>query len=81
MKPNPRPLWELLMILRQPKRDLQVDCDECFIVLEYLAQSAIDGIEETQLRKAMLSHVNQCPDCREHHLQRLSELESHTGDS
>jgi hypothetical protein len=69
------------MILRQPNRNTQVECDECFFVLEYLAQSAIDGMEETQLREAVLGHINQCPDCREHHLKRLSELESHTGDS
>jgi predicted anti-sigma-YlaC factor YlaD len=55
---------------------MPLNCDECFVVLEYLAEEAVYGATEKNLRMAIRRHLDQCPDCREHHLQRLAELES-----
>jgi predicted anti-sigma-YlaC factor YlaD len=55
---------------------MPLNCDECFVVLEYLAEVAVYGATEKNLRMAVHRHLDQCPDCREHHLQRLAELES-----
>lgn len=79
-----RPLWEILAA-SSSKDDTELACDECFAVLEYLADEATEGANLQVLLQTARRHLVHCPDCREHHEQRLSRLElqqaaqSHSG--
>ena len=53
-----------------------MNCDECFVILEYLADAAIYGAEERYLIDAIRQHLERCPSCREHHMDRLRGLEA-----
>ncbi|MGD9092798.1 MAG: hypothetical protein PVF74_08105 [Anaerolineales bacterium] len=69
------------MIVAEPDRarSLSLTCDECFAVLEYLAMEAMNGAKEMLLKRALQKHLEMCPDCREHHLERLRLLEERMG--
>ena len=71
-----RPIWKLLIVFSEPGQADGLTCDECFNVLEHLAGEAVRGIDVELLREAVQRHLEHCPDCREHHLHRLGELES-----
>jgi hypothetical protein len=43
--------------------------------MEHLVEEALAGIEEEVLQTAIKRHLDHCPDCQEHHIQRLTELE------
>ena len=70
-----RPFWQILIDFREPDQSTQLNCDECFLVLEYLVDQAIRGADTIFLRKIVEQHLDQCPDCREHHIQRIKTLE------
>ena len=71
-----RPFWKILVVAAEHGARVPLNCDECFIILEYLAEAAVHGAEEYYLRDAVRQHIESCPKCREHHLQRLNELEA-----
>ncbi len=73
---RPLPLWQILVRSLQNAPDRDLTCDECFAVLEYLADSAVAGADPDRLRRSARRHLAHCPDCREHHLRRLRELEA-----
>ena len=77
----PRPIWKLLSIVAEPERarNLALTCDECFAVLEYIAIQAQNGADVNTLKVAIRRQLEMCPDCREHHLERLRELEKRMG--
>ena len=76
MKRSSRPLWKLLIVFSEPKPTDELNCDECFNVLQHLAGEAAKGLEEKYLREAMQRHLEHCPDCREHHLSLLGDIEA-----
>ena len=51
-------------------------CDECFAIMEQLADEAIEGLDSEMIHHAIQRSIAHCPDCTEHHQQRLAELES-----
>lgn len=55
---------------------VSLTCDECFAILEYLADEAANGADPRILREAVRRHLEHCPDCREHHRLRLSALQT-----
>lgn len=67
-------LWRIL--LKLDETDAELTCDECFVILEYLADQAANGVEKNHLLDQVREHVVKCPQCYEHHLQRLRELEA-----
>jgi len=70
-----RPLWQILTpAAHSPNTTLT--CDECFVALEYLADRINAGADLQVVWQAAQRHLARCPDCREHHLQRIRELES-----
>ncbi|MCK5316122.1 MAG: hypothetical protein KAI94_07170 [Anaerolineales bacterium] len=71
-----RPLWKLLIVFSEPEQADELTCDECFNVLEHLAGEAVRGLDVQLLQEAVQLHLEHCPDCREHHLHRLGELEA-----
>jgi hypothetical protein len=70
-----RSLWEILTIARQPGQEVILDCDECFTLLDYLADMTIDYESVEVIRATVKNHLKHCPDCREHHLKKLREIE------
>ena len=70
-----RPFWQTL-VAADSDESIALTCDECFIILEYLAEEAAEGADLQPLQKTAQHHLSHCPDCREHHLKRLIELEA-----
>lgn len=70
-----RPLWQILITFKDDTSSTSLSCDECFSYMEHLVEEALAGIEEEVLQTAIKRHLDHCPDCQEHHLQRLTELE------
>jgi hypothetical protein len=76
MSDTARPFWKILIIAREGGQAHTLNCDECFIILEHLADEALEGVDTNALLKAIASHFSHCPDCREHHAQKLEQLKS-----
>ena len=72
-----RPLWQ---ILTRPAGRASANgvlaCDECFAALEYLAELLNADVDPKDLWHAAQRHLARCPDCREHHQQRIHALEA-----
>jgi hypothetical protein len=70
-----RPLWQLL--LEEPS---DLNCDECFAVMEYYAEAVARG--GLGLLPKVLEHLRRCPSCKARHretLQRLIASHSESG--
>lgn len=72
----PKSLWQVLISAFRPVSGMKLSCDDCFRVLEFLADVGAVGGDEHRLKQAVRHHLANCPNCREHHLQRLQALES-----
>ncbi len=72
-----RSLLEIFIRSSSPGTEITLNCDECFVVMEFFVDVALEGLALDEVKRAVLLHLNHCPDCREHHLQRLQELEDH----
>ena len=71
-----QPLWQLLLKARSLSEDVTLNCDECFLILEYLADIKQQiGADIEFLRTLARRHLSCCPDCREYYLRRLEQLE------
>jgi hypothetical protein len=71
-----RPLWQILISFKERSQPVSLSCDECFQYMEHLAEEALAGADKATLQEAIKDHLTNCPDCREHHLQRLEQLET-----
>ena len=71
-----RPLWQILISFRENNKAVSLTCEECFQYIEHLADEALAGADQVTLQKAIKNHLTNCPDCYEHHLQRLEQLET-----
>ena len=71
-----RPLWQILISFTERSQPVSLNCDECFHYMEHLAEEAIAGADQDTLQEAIKDHLTNCPDCQEHHLQRLEQLET-----
>lgn len=70
-----RPLWQILASLLRAPDAMRLSCDECFAVLEYLAEVGAAGGRTETIQEAVRQHLAACPSCRQKHLQRLQEME------
>ena len=71
-----RPLWQILISLKERSQPVPLDCDECFHYMEHLAEEAIAGADKSTLQSAMKVHLHNCPHCQEHHQRRMAEIEA-----
>ena len=71
----PRPLWEILLAA-ESNNPRELTCDECFAIIEYLADELADGADSQTIKRAARQHLTHCPDCRQHHERRLREIET-----
>lgn len=77
MPPEPRPLWQLMLIAAKGKRPLT--CDDCFRLFEYLADILPrdeNGYVADVLQRAAARYLSGCAGCRRYYLQRLAEMEA-----
>jgi hypothetical protein len=70
-----RPLWQILISLKDRNQSDSLDCDECFHYMEHLAEEAVAGADKDTLQTAIKDHLIRCPECQEHHQQRLEQIE------
>jgi hypothetical protein len=70
-----RPFWQTL-VAADSDENIVLTCDECFAILGYLAEEAAEGADLQTLQRAAQHHLSHCPDCRAHHVKRLTELEA-----
>lgn len=70
-----RPLWQILISLKDRNQSDSLDCDECFHYMEHLAEEAVAGADKDTLQIAIKDHLIRCPECQEHHQQRLEQIE------
>ena len=70
-----RPIWQILTRTTHSPNSV-LTCEECFAALEYLADLSGAESDLKDLWRVAQRHLARCPDCREHHLQRIRELES-----
>ena len=73
---NKRPIWRILTAAAEPGSEVTLTCDECFAIMEHLAFEAIKGLDQEMIHRAIRRSIAHCPDCTEHHKQRLAELEA-----
>lgn len=71
----PRSLWEILLAA-ESNNPRELTCDECFTIIEYLADELASGIDLQTIKRAAQRHLTRCPDCRQHHERRLREIET-----
>ncbi|HET7090799.1 MAG TPA: hypothetical protein VFL17_19375 [Anaerolineae bacterium] len=72
-----RPLWQILTrAASRASPNCVLACDECFVALEYLAELLDADVDPKDLWHAAQRHLARCPDCREHHRQRIHDLEA-----
>jgi len=76
MLTSERPLWQLLAIISRKDSALSLTCDECFTVLEYIASVAARGVNQQALLTAVNRHHEHCPECWDHHLEKLRQIEA-----
>jgi len=70
-----RSLWQILISFRENKKAVSLNCDECFQYMEHLAEEALAGADQATLQEAIKGDLTNCPECQEHHLRRLEQLE------
>jgi uncharacterized protein with PIN domain len=70
-----RSLWQILITIKNDSTSTSLTCDECFAYMEHLVEEALVGVEEDALKAGIRQHMDHCPDCQNHHLQKLSEME------
>jgi uncharacterized protein with PIN domain len=70
-----RSLWQILITIKNDSTSTSLTCDECFAYMEHLVEEALVGVEEDALKAGIRQHMDHCPDCQDHHLQKLSEME------
>ena len=62
-----RPLWQL--VLADPS---ELNCDECFAVIEYYAEALTQG--SVDLLPEVIEHLKGCPSCAVQHREALHRL-------
>jgi hypothetical protein len=70
-----RPLWQILISLKERNQSISLNCNECFQFMEHLADEAAAGADQDTLQIAIKDHLANCPDCQEHHQERLEQME------
>lgn len=66
-EPMSSPLYKILYKFNQFESDVSLTCDECFTILNYLADEASAGVDPRILYQAARQHLAGCRGCREHH--------------
>ena len=63
MDKETRPLWKLLLLAQNPKKDVQFTCEECIELLEYDADRLAAGANPAEIRPSVSHHLALCSSC------------------
>jgi hypothetical protein len=55
-----RPLWQLLLLMRDSKKDIRLTCEECFALLEFDADRLSAGADPAEIRSSVIHHLTSC---------------------
>jgi len=60
MEKETRPLWKLLLLAHESKKELQITYEECFTLLEFDADCLAAGADPAEIRSIVNSHLALC---------------------
>jgi hypothetical protein len=63
MKKETRPLWKLLLLVNDSKKDVHLTCEECIALLEFDADCLEAGADPTKIRLIVNRHLTLCSSC------------------
>ena len=63
MKKETRPLWKLLLLVNDSKKDVHLTCEECIALLEFDADCLEAGADLTKIRSIVNRHLALCSSC------------------
>jgi predicted anti-sigma-YlaC factor YlaD len=67
------PLWQALLHATADEQE-PLSCEECFVVMDYLADLLAAGYPTNQLLSLGEKYLQRCPECREEYRQEMAEL-------
>jgi hypothetical protein len=70
-----RPLWQLLLLGKDPRGQEEVSCEECLRLLEYYADCMLEGGDPSMVKQAVKRHLMYCDHCRTALKEVLDERE------
>jgi hypothetical protein len=70
-----RPLWQLLLDLYESNKELNINCEDCFTVLEFYADELAAGINPDELEPSIKRHISQCFECTSKFSDWMSRLD------
>jgi hypothetical protein len=63
MEKETRPLWKLLLLMNDSKRDVHLTREECIALLEYDADRLVAGVDPAEIRPSVNRHLALCSSC------------------
>jgi len=64
MNANIRPLWQLLILTKDGKQSISINCEECVLLMEYDADLLAIGEADDEVMTIINQHINICSTCR-----------------
>jgi hypothetical protein len=59
-----RPLWQLLILAKDGKQTVSINCDECLLLIQYDADLLAAGEADDQVMSIINQHIKVCSTCR-----------------
>jgi len=56
-------LWQLLLQSALETEEYEINCMECFNLLDQYAEMILDGADPNQIMPAVRQHLKHCPTC------------------
>ena len=57
------PLWQNFLKSALETEEYEIDCEECFDLLDMYAEQLFDGVDPAELLPAVKQHLKQCNCC------------------
>ena len=58
-----KPVWRSLLKSALETEEYEIDCQECFDLLDEYADMLIEGAAPCKVMTLVKQHLNNCPDC------------------
>ncbi len=71
-----RPLWQLLIDFYNPAATRRLSCEECFIVLDFLAEQLASDSHPEALQPLIKQKLAGCPNCQSKFVDWIKQMES-----
>ncbi len=73
-----RPLWQLLLLTRSADKPVELNCAECFALLEFDAELLKNGVPLEEIRSAASHHLSLCQACQTDFDEWMKRFSVHT---